>query len=165
MSKPAERMEFITPPNLLTGKLGGVMPRLDADAVARAEEALKSLASQFDGWMDEELEKLEAAWAEARAAKLKGEAGANLFRAGHDVKGLGTTYEFPLVTRLATPLCKLIETEELRSKARVDLVGALIEAIAVAIRDRVRSDDHPVGRALAQESEKIVARMLRDLED
>jgi hypothetical protein len=163
MSKP-ERMEMITPPNLLKGKLGGIMPRLDADAVARAEAALKSLAVQFDDWMDEELRKLETAWAAARDAKLAGEPGANLFRVAHDVKGLGTTYEFPLVTRLATPLCRLIETEELRSKARVNLVGALIDAIGVAIRDRVRSDSHPVGRALAQESEKIVTRMLRDLE-
>jgi chemotaxis protein histidine kinase CheA len=163
MSKP-ERSEIITPPNLIKGKLGGVMPKLDADAVARAEAALKSLAGQFDGWMDEELRKLEAAWAAAREAGLAGEAGAGLFRVAHDIKGLGSTYEFPLVTRLASPLCKLIETEELRAKARPNLVGALVDAITVAIRERVRSDDHPVGRALAQESEKIVERMVRDLE-
>jgi chemotaxis protein histidine kinase CheA len=163
MAKPQPAQVF-NPPNTLKQRVGGALPRLDADAIARAEEALKSLASQFDDWMDEELSKLEAAWTAASKEGLEGEVGTALFRAAHDVKGLGTTYEFPLVTRLAAPLCRLLETPELRAVARLDLAGALVNAVRVAIRDRVRTDDDPVGRALAQESEAIVDRVLRAAE-
>jgi hypothetical protein len=162
MAKPDE-IEVFTPPNTLKTRLGGALPKLDAEAVERAERALKSLAVRFDDWMDEELAKLEGAWATVKANGMPGEAGSTLFLAAHDIKGLGTTYNFPLVTRLATPLCRLIETEELRASAPNVLVAGLIEAIRIAIRERIRTDDHPTGRALAEESEAIVAQMMRAL--
>lgn len=160
MDKPAE-VEVFTPPNTLKQRFGAALPKLDADAVERAERALKTLSVQFDDWMDEELGKLEAAWSEAKEQGLSGDAGHGLFLAAHDIKGLGTTYNFPLVTRLAAPLCRLIETEELRAAAMPALVEALINGVRRAIRDRIRTDAHPVGRAIAQEGEAVVAHLLR----
>jgi hypothetical protein len=160
MEKSAE-VEVFTPPNTLKQRLGGALPKLDEQAVERAERALKTLAVQFDDWMDEELGKLEAAWAQVKARGLSGDAGHALFLAAHDIKGLGTTYSFPLVTRLAAPLCRLIETPELRAAAKPILVEALLNGVRRAIRDRIRTDAHPTGRALAQEGEAIVAHLLR----
>jgi hypothetical protein len=54
----------------------------------------------------------------------------------------------PLITQIADPLCRLIEDEKTRLAAPLFLVDAHIDAIAVAVRDRVRSDDDPIGRAL-----------------
>lgn len=153
-----EGAEIFTPPHPMKNK---ALPKLDAEAVERAERALKSLAVRFDDWMDEELLKLEQCWATVKAEGLQGDNGSKLFLAAHDIKGLGTTYNFPLVTRLATPLCRLIETPELRTSAPPVLVSGLINAIRIAIRQRIRTDDHPTGRALAQESEAIVAQLLR----
>ncbi len=157
MAKP-EQIEILTPPNPFKGK---ALPKLDADAVERAERALKTLAVEFDSWMDEELFKLESSWNAVKADGIEGENGQRLFLAAHDIKGLGTTYNFPLVTRLAAPLCRLIETPELRVSAPSVLVSGLINAIRISIRQRIRTDDHPTGRALAQESEAIVSQMLR----
>lgn len=155
-----DAVKVFNPPNMLKAKVGGSLPKLDAEAIARAEKALEQLSDQFESWMDEELAKLEAAWAEVKAKGLEGETGAGLYRAAHDVKGLGATYQFPLVTRLAASLCKLIETPERRDRAPIQLVGGLLDAIRVAIRDKVRTEDHPTGRALAEESEAIVAHVL-----
>lgn len=153
----AKPIEVITPPNMLKVKVGGSLPRLDKEAIERAEAALKSLSGQFDQWMAEELEKFDQAW---REAKAQGRASELLYRRAHDIKGLAATYEYPLVTRLAAALCRLIETEQLRSNAPTALVDGLANAIRVAVRDKIRSDDHPVGRALAAESEMIVAKFL-----
>jgi hypothetical protein len=163
MEKPAE-VEVFTPPNTLKQRLGANLPKLDEQAVERAERALKTLSGQFDDWMDEELSKLEAASARVKAEGLAGDAGEGLFLVAHDIKGLGTTYNFPLVTRLAAPLCRLIETPELRATAMPMLVDAMINGVRRAIRDRIRTDAHPTGRALAQEAEAIVAHLLRGLE-
>lgn len=156
--------EVIVPPNTLKTKLGGALPQLDADAIARAEKALADLSGEFDAWMADELGALEAAWSNARAHGLNGPSGEKLFHAAHDLKGVGTTYAYPLVTRLAGSLCKLIETEALRASAPKRLVGAMVEAIRVAVRDDVRTDEHPMGRALAEESEAIVAHYLAESE-
>ena len=154
--------EVFMPPDTLKSRVGAALPKLDADAVARAEKALERLSGQFDDWMREELTKLEAAWSAARSGALDTEEGEALYRCAHDVKGLGSTYEYPLVTRLAASLCRLLETPERRATAPIGLVGGLIDGIRVAVRDDIRTDDNPIGRALAEESEAIVAQIAKD---
>ena len=91
--KPAETF---MPPNTLKQKIDASLLKLDDEAVARAERALAQLSTQFEAWIDEELEKLEAAWAQVREEGIGGEAGETLFRCAHDLKGLGATYELTI---------------------------------------------------------------------
>jgi hypothetical protein len=145
--------QVIQAPNTLQQKLGGARFTLDADAVARAEAALKSLSGQFAQWMQDELNKLEAARSDVRAKGMTTETSEVLYMRAHDLKGLGATYEFPLVTRLAASLCKLIDNPTTRANAPLLLVDAHIDAIKAAVRDDIKTDEHPVGRALASELE------------
>ena len=80
-----------------------IMPAqgIDADVVARAEAALKSLSVQFSRWLQDEIDKLEAANGRLALEGLAGEAGETFHIHAHDLKGLGGTYEFPIVTRVA----------------------------------------------------------------
>jgi hypothetical protein len=139
-------------PNTLQMKAGGRFS-LDADAVARAEAALKSLSGQFAQWMQDELDKLDAARAEIRAKGLTTQTAEGLYMRAHDLKGLGATYEFPLVTRIAASLCKLIDNPATRASAPLPLVDAHIDAIKASVRDSIKTDEHPVGRVLADELE------------
>lgn len=150
-------IEVITPPNLLKAKVGGKLAPLDEKAIARAEAALKGLSAQFDDWMVEELTKLEAAHEASRAAGHDEKEVTVLFRCAHDIKGLGETYEYPLVSRLAKSLCTLIENEPARAKAHAGLVRAHVDAIKAAVRQQIRTSDHPVGAALLTELETNVA--------
>jgi len=145
--------QVIQPPNTLKPKVGGSRFSLDADAVARAEAALKSLSGQFAQWLQDELDKLDAARAEVLSKGMTSETAESLYMRAHDLKGLGATYEFPLVTRIAASLCKLIDSPETRTTAPLTLVDAHIQAIKAAVRDDIRTDDHPVGKALAEELE------------
>ena len=148
-------IEVITPPNTLKVKVGK-LPALDESAIARAEAALKGLSDQFGDWMRTELDHLETAFAQVKTDGLAGRAGELLFRRMHDIKGLGTTYEFPLVTRIANSGCKLLESPELRAAAPTSLAAAHVDALKAAVRDNIRDDSHPVGRVLAEELEKRV---------
>lgn len=137
-------------------KFGG----LDAAAVARAEAALKSLSTNFDQWMNDELVKLDAARERIRAEGFNAETAENLYFRAHDLKGLGTTYEFPLVTRMAASLCRILHDPATRLSAPLALVDAHIDAVRNAVADQLRTDTDPAGRAMAEDLEKQVARLM-----
>lgn len=149
----SNQAQVIPASNALRAKVGGGRLSFDADAVARAEAALKSLSGQFAQWMQDELDKLDAARAGVREKGMTDQTAETLYMRAHDLKGLGTTYEFPLVTRIAASLCKLIDNPATRTNAPLALVDAHIDAIKAAVRDDIKTEDHPVGRALAEELE------------
>ncbi len=150
------KVETIQPSNGLRDKIGGRAGGLDPDILARAEAALKSLSGQFSQWLNDEIAKLEAARAEVPASGLDAQTGETLYMRAHDLKGLGGTYEFPIVTRLAGSLCLLLDDVDKRTSAPLFLVDAHINAIKAAVRDNIRDDSNPVGRALAEALEEKV---------
>ena len=84
------------------------------------------------------------------------EAMESLYLRAHDLKGLGTTYGYQLITRIAASLCRLMDDKEKRAVAPMALVDAHIDAIKAAVRDDIKADDHPVGRVLVEELERRV---------
>ena len=148
------KYQVITPPNTLKAKLRGKVG-FDAASIAKAEEALAALSDDFDAWLDEDVKRLEAAWTEA-ADKTDADSLEPVYSVAHDVKGLGTTYNYPLVTWIAHSLCGLVETDELRLKAPRPLLAAHVHAIRAAVRDQIKTDQHPVGKMLAEELERQV---------
>jgi hypothetical protein len=148
---------LIQPPNAFRSRLGGRLPTIDPSAIAKAEAALKGLSAQFGAWLRDEVAKLEAAHAVLKAEGPTRPAMDGIYARGHDLKGLGTTYEFPLVTRIAGSLCKLLGEGDARTQAPVALVNAHIEAIRACVRDDVRDTNNPVGRVLAEQLEQNVA--------
>ena len=152
--------EVIQVPNMLKLKVGG-RGGIDMAAIAKAEAALKSLSGNFSAWLNDEIVKLEAARQEVRASGLNALTVEALYLRAHDLKGLGATYEFPLITRLAGSLCKLIDEPESRLSAPMFLVDAHIDAIKACVRDDIKTDTHPVGKILANELEGRVASYLK----
>lgn len=148
--------EIIQAPNTLRSKVGPRFGGIDAAALARAEAALKGLSSHFGQWLQDEVDKLEAARA---TVKAKGADKANmdaLHLHAHDLKGLGGTYEFPLITRVAGSLCKLLDDPSSRTAAPLFLVDAHIDAVRAIMRDDIRDPAHPVGCALSEALEAEV---------
>ncbi|MDB5432969.1 MAG: Hpt protein [Caulobacter sp.] len=148
--------QVIQPPNALRLKVGSRFGALDAGAIAKAEAALKSLSSNFAQWLQDELTKLAAARARITTEGMTPETAEVLYMRAHDMKGLGTTYEFPLITRIAASLCKLIDEPATRCAAPMVLIDGHIDAINAAVRDNIKTDDHPVGKALVEALEARV---------
>ncbi|HUZ13701.1 MAG TPA: Hpt domain-containing protein [Caulobacteraceae bacterium] len=147
---------MIQVPNTLRLKVGGRLGGIDPAAIARAEAALKSLSGNFAAWLNDEVAKLEAARQRVRSEGLTPEASEGLYLRAHDLKGLGATYEYPLVTRIAGSLCKLIDDPAKRAEAPLFLVDAHIDAIKAAVKGAIQTDTNPTGRVLVQELEQRV---------
>ncbi|MBA4806946.1 Hpt domain-containing protein [Brevundimonas sp.] len=153
MSDPAH----VTPPMpALRPKLGGGFG-INADAIARAEEALKAMSAQFGQWLNDEIVKLDQAQADIRDKGWTSQTAETLYFRAHDLKGLGTTYEYPLVTRIAGSLCRLLDDAAARLDAPMVVVDAHIDAIRAVVRDQVKTDENPTGRILAESLEAKVA--------
>ncbi|MGH7019328.1 MAG: Hpt domain-containing protein [Brevundimonas sp.] len=156
MSNPPQ---VIRPPNPLRAKVGG-FGGIDADAIAKAEAALKAMSAQFGQWLQDEIVKLDQAQADIRAKGYTPETAEGLYFRAHDLKGLGATYQYPLVTRIAGSLCRMMDDAERRMQAPVAILDAHIDAIRAVVRDEIQTDEHPVGRELAQTLEARVAEHL-----
>lgn len=136
-------------------------PVFSEEALARAEQTLEALSSSLAQWLDTDVAKLQAARAAATRAAWSNQSLDSLWRVAHELKGMGSTYGYPIVTQLAASLCRLIETEAGKRAARAmpGLVDAHVDALRAAVRDRIASDAHPVGKALVQTLEAQVMRL------
>ena len=151
------------PPNTLKAKVGGGGAGVDLAAIKRAEEAVGGLKAEFQDWVGEDIARLEAArgkFAQSRSKKIAGE----LFRASHDIKGQASTFDFPLIARVAVSLCKLIEETKTLDALPLNLIDAHVAAIRVIFRDKVRDVSNPTAIALAEELEARTVETLVDQE-
>ncbi len=132
-------------------------PRLaaiDPAAIAKAEAALKALSGSFAQWLANEVAKLEAARAEITASGTNAQTMESLYLRAHDLKGLGGTYGFPIVTRIGGLMCRLIEDKDKRLSVPLDLIDAHIDAIKVAVSDNITDEEHPAGAIMIQALER-----------
>jgi hypothetical protein len=136
-------------------------PLFDEDAIARADDTLKAMSGSMERWLETDIERLQSTRLAAERADWTTYSIDAILTAAHDLKGMGGTYGFPLATQLAASLCRLIETGAGKLAAQRDpaLVCAHVDALRAAVRDRIRDDSHPVGRALVQALETQVARL------
>lgn len=154
MAKPAA--QFITPPNRVHDLKH---PLFDERAIARADSTLEALSDSLEDWLEQDIQRLQGARLAAESAHWSMASLEALMTAAHDLKGMGATYGFPLATRLAASLCRLIETDAGKALAQTDpkLVCAHVDAIRAAVRERMRDDHNPVARALLNTLETSVA--------
>jgi chemotaxis protein histidine kinase CheA len=151
-----EKAQIIQVPNTLRAKVGGRMAAVDAQAIAKAEAALADLSSHFQDWLMDEIKKLEDVQALIKAEGLNIVNADQLFYRAHDLKGLGTTYGFPLITRVAGSLCKMLDEDEKRMVAPWKLVEAHLDAIRAIVRGQIKAVDHPTGLMLSETLESRV---------
>ena len=147
--------QIIDPPNLLKIKVGVSLKPGTAHAVEKAEKALKDLSPNFDDWVEQEVQALEAARAVIQEHGLNDETVTGMTSRALDLKGLGATYGYPLLARVAASLFRLIDGH-VAPTIPMALVDAHVDTARSLIRGRIRSDDHPVGVALVCELERQV---------
>ena len=157
---PQQTGQVIQVPNTLKLKIGGRFGGIDPTAIAKAEAALKSLSSNFAEWLQDEITKLDTARQLIRTDGWNTATAENLYLRAHDLKGLGSTYEFPLITRIAGSLCKMIDDGETRLNAPMHIIDGHIDAIKACVRDGIKDASNPVGKMLAEELEGRVKEFL-----
>jgi hypothetical protein len=146
MSKP--NVQMIDPKEF--GRRQIDLPVFDAQSVARADQALKAMRGSFQEWLEADVDLLQAARQAGEQDGWSEQTFETLLNVAHDLKGLGATYEYPLATKMAASLCRLLEAEEGRAAMlrAPGLMIAHVDAIRAAARDHIKSIENPTGRAL-----------------
>lgn len=126
------------------------LPNIDPAALARAEAALSNLSDRYLAWVSADLVRLEACLADITCSQepcpedLK-----RLFGIAHDMKGQGTTFDYPLISDLGNRLCRLLESSSPRPSAEVmERITALTAAMGQVIRGHLSGDGGEDGRRL-----------------
>ena len=150
-------IEIFMPPNVLKAKMGN--GGLDLSAVQRAEQAIDDLKGEFTGWVINDVNRLvEAQQAYAKQSNV--ETLGDLYRAAHDLKGQAATFDFPLVSRVASSLCKLTDDTSDGLLLPLTLIAAHIDAIKVIVRDNLKDPSDQTATEVAAELESSQAELI-----
>ena len=155
--KPSGAKVEIIKPTPLADKvppMGGLKP---AEALRRAEEAIKNVAAEFDDILAEELEILDKLMvvyqAEPNEENLD-----KLFRRIHNLRGQGTTMGFPLVTRIGTSFCGYIIERDESKPIKPALIDQHLKALHIVLKEKRANSDDTVAKEVAAALEVAVSR-------
>ncbi len=153
--------EMITPHNPLRGAVRQLAPGESADdPVARAEEALASLSSEFSSWMDSECERLDAARKALSVGGFNKKTHQALFHAAHDIKGEAATFGYPFVAASADSLCRLLEHTPDATRIPITLVDQHVDSIRAIIREKARPDIQQIADQLTKRLREVTDEFL-----
>ncbi|RXH22007.1 MULTISPECIES: Hpt domain-containing protein [Bradyrhizobium] len=147
--------QIITQPNPLRKVLRRVEEKDLDDPVARAEQALAGLSSEFKNWMTTEVNRLSAAYVAIRNDGFTKERRDELFHATHDIKGDAATFGFPAAAGVAESLCRVIEHAPDLEKVPAELFTHHINAILAIVHENTRLDSISVSAELSRRLRKI----------
>ena len=133
---------------------------IDEAAIERAEAALAAMAGTFDSWIEEEIALLNEAHEALRTKGLTAEAVDRFSQRAHDLKGQGTTLDFPFVTKIAGLLCKLCEHLPGPDELPLSLVDAHVDAIRAVVHGGIKGEAHATGETLVSELDAHVQHTL-----
>jgi hypothetical protein len=154
----AEAPLMIERPNKLKERVGG---SLDAALVVKAETAIKAMSGDFQKWMEETVERVINQRQAIGTAPIFQANKGPLYTAVLETKSLGETYGYPLISRFAQSLAKLLVQLPATKSAPAVLVDAHLDAIRAALRSPITSTNDPIGNRLAAELETQVTEFLK----
>ena len=113
------------------------LSNINADTIRRAEEAVGKLAEQYRDWVRGDLQKLSDGMTAAKAGGAARTAAYKEVRhIAHDLRGQGTTFGYPLITRIAQSISQVLK--EGAADADSDIVLAVhFDALAKVIENDV----------------------------
>ena len=151
--------EVITPPNKLRKAItASAAP--DDDPVARAEQALAELSSEFSSWMQQECDRLERARQLVMINGLNPDTHDALFHAAHDIKGEAATFGFPTVAVAAESLCRLIEHTPSMEQIQLALVEQHVDAVRAIIREQANDEAETLAGTLTRRLREVTDEFL-----
>lgn len=133
---------------------------LDPEMLARAEAVVAGMADNFAVSALQDLALMRDAFAAAQASEGPERADhvmTGVYRKAHEFKGMGTTFGYPLITRVGASLCLYLKGLKDAAKADDRVVAAHIDAIAALLAEDVTDEHDADGVRLAEGLEKVVS--------
>ncbi len=142
-----DKVEIINPPNTVKTKVRvGGPGAVDSSTLDRAEEAIAGMADQYLDWVQEDIKRIDEAFAVLAAAS--GDRKAELddvFQVAHDMKGQGGSFGYDLITAIGNQLCRLIEKLENIGDSEVNAIRVHIDAMKLVIAQKMKGNGGKAG--------------------
>ncbi|TXH38725.1 MAG: hypothetical protein E6Q98_02660 [Rhodospirillaceae bacterium] len=138
---------------------GGDDNRGMAQTLARARAAVEALARDYINWARADIDACQKCLDQAVAQPDQRETHIRtLFAVAHNIKGQGTSFGYPLMTRIGQSLCHLTRTGRPFADGDLSLIAAHLAALRQVLEKTRPGDDNAGTEALAAELEERVAR-------
>lgn len=152
--------ELITPDTSKMRKLVRAALPGEDDPVARAEEALAQISGEFETWMTDECDRLDAARRKVKEVGLNRTTKEELFLSAHDVKGDSGTFGYPAVAPAADSLCRLLEHTPDISRIPAAIIDQHVDAVRAIVREYTRPDIMMIANALTSRLRQVTDEFL-----
>lgn len=155
-----DKPQIVSPPNRLRQKVSGTGP-ISPEMLARAKEAVSNLAPAFAELMAKDVEKIASLYEEGLADPTRRmEIAKAIFDVAHDLRGQAGTFDYPLVTRVGSSLCRFIEKLEGCEAVHFEVIAVHVDALEGVLRNAIRGDGGALGREIADGLELAVKKVL-----
>jgi len=115
---------------------GGVTRR---QAIGRARAQIDTLKDEFTDWLGDALHHLERAIQKARSSRNKRSALDDAFHSGKQLRDVGTTMGYELVTFVAGSLCEALDAIRDGADYDPELIDCHLDALHLARQDSYRN--------------------------
>lgn len=146
--KPTETL-IMEAPELLRSKVtGSGGPSMEM--LKNADDEIKEVGSKYAEWTMKDIDRLSALLRQAtETPATRSEQIIEIFGVSHDMRGQGTSFDYPLMTRIADSLCRFTEDLEQLDQKAMDLVRTHIEAMRAVIAHKVTGEDNELAQQIA----------------
>jgi hypothetical protein len=128
------------------------------ETLARAEEATTALRANYTQWARIDVDNTQALLDAAKKAPEGRRAQLDLlYGAMHNIKGQGSSFGYPLVTRLGHSLCRLIAPGRALDDAGFTIAQAHLDALKLVLDQKIAGKGGEVGEKLAARLESLTA--------
>jgi hypothetical protein len=146
------------PPSDTTPGAGDIGYNPLKETLARAEEATTALRANYTEWARIDVNHTQTLLDGAK----KGPEGRReqldlLYAAMHNIKGQGTSFGYPLVTRIGQSLCRLIAPGRAVDDAGLKIAQAHLDALKLVLDQKIAGKGGEVGDQLAARLEGLTA--------
>jgi len=137
-----EKPQIIQPPK----RIGDKVPRTGGpsaiEAIGKALKLADNLIDSYQGWAVDDLQRLWAAFEQARKSRrnLAAEQASvrQMFNVAHEIRGQGGSFGYPLISLLADSLCKFLEPRGSLSARDLEIVRIHILALKAVFGQQLK---------------------------
>ena len=145
---PAGKAAFIKVPNKIRSKVSGGGAITDT-MLKNAERTLQEHGANYVSRAEAQINDLVKMVRHAgEKADLRPKLFPEIFRQSHDIRGLGSTFGYELITEIGGSLCTFLEEIALHDDNAMEVVSAHVDALCAVIANDVKGDGGVVGREI-----------------
>lgn len=153
-------VEIINVPNSIRLKVSGGGP-ISEEMIATADQAIEQLSGQFIELLRADIEKLAALSRDVKSGNGDTrQAIGEIFAISHELRGQGSTFEFPLVTRIGKSLCHFTENLNPSDSRNPQVIDLHVDSLRLVLVEDIRGDGGDPGRKIASGLEIAVKKVL-----